>query len=172
MVAGVTASLVLRLVGSLVGSDVAGASPSFEFDETLQRNFKPGTAAVNEANVLYRATRQLAASANEDLDLAGVLANALGATVAAAEVVAVVIEADADNTNDVQVGPAASAGALLGFLDASDRVAIAPGDFLCHTCRRGWAITATSADKVNVANSAGSTVVNYTITVIGRTVAA
>jgi len=172
MVAGVTASLVLRMIGSLVGSDVAGAAPTFEFDETLQRNFKPGTAAVNEANVLYRATRQIAASGNEDLDLAGVLANALGATIAAAEIVAVVIEADEANTNDVRFGPAASAGALLGFLDASDRVAVAPGDFLVHTCRRGWAVTATSADKVNVANSGSGTVVNYTITLFGRTVVA
>lgn len=170
--AGVTAQLDFSLRARLTGTAVGGDTP--QYNATIDRHLilSPGVATVNNADLLYRATRTLAASANEDLDLAGVLANALGATIAAAEVVAIVIEAADGNTNDVRYGPAASAGALLGFADASDRRAVAPGDFDVLTCRRGWPVTATSADKINVANAAAGTPVTYTITIIGRTVAA
>lgn len=169
---GVNAQLSLGLSARLTGAPVGGDTP--QYNATIDRNLilSPGTATVNQADLLYRATRTLAASANEDLDLAGVLANALGATVNAAEVVAIVIEAASGNTNDVRYGPAASAGALLGFADATDRRAIAPGDFEAMTCRRGWPVTATTADKLNIANAGAGTPVTYTITVIGRTVAA
>jgi hypothetical protein len=170
--AGVTAQLSVSLNARLTGAPVGGDTP--QYNATIDRNviFSPGVATVNNADLLYRATRTLAASANEDLDLAGVLTNALGAQVNAAEVVAIVIEAANGNTNDVRYGPAASGGALLGFADATDRRAVAPGDFDVLTCRRGWPVTATTADKLNVANGAAGTPVTYTITVIGRSVAA
>lgn len=170
--AGVTANLAVSLVARLTGAAVGGDVPQYTAKVDQALAFEPGTDAVNKADLLYRATRTLAASANEDLDLAGVLQSALGAVVAAAEVVAIIIEADDGNTNDVRYGPAASAGALLGFADATDRRAVAPGDFDVLTCRRGWPVTATTADKLNVANAAAGTPVTYTITVIGRTVAA
>lgn len=170
--AGVTAQLDVALKARLTGAPIGSDTPQFSANIEKHLILSPGTATVNQADLLYRATRTLAASANEDLDLAGVLTNALGATVNAAEVVAIVIEAANGNTNDVRYGPAASAGALLGFADATDRRAVAPGDFDVLTCRRGWPVTATTADKLNVANAAAGTPVTYTITIIGRTVAA
>lgn len=170
--AGVTAQLDLRLSARLTGAAVGGDVPQYNAEIDRHLILSPGVATVNNADLLYRAERTLAASANEDLDLAGVLANALGATFTAAEIVAIVIEAASGNTNDVRYGPAASAGALLGFGDASDRRAIAPGDFEALTCRRGWPVTATSADKLNISNSAAGTPVTYTISIIGRSVAA
>ncbi len=170
--AGVTAALAFTLSARLTGAAVGGQVPQFNAEIDRALDYEPGTAALNETNVLYKATRQIAASGNEDLDLAGVLANALGATVAAAEAVLIVIEADEGNVNDVVYGPAASGGALLGFGDASDRRKVAPGDFEVLSCRRGWPVAGGSADKLNVANGGAGSVVNYTITVIGRTVAA
>lgn len=170
--AGVTAQLDVRLAARLTGAAIGGDVPQFSANTDRHLIFSPGVATVNNADLLYKATRTLAASATEDLDLAGVLTNALGEVVAAAEVVAIIIEAATGNTNDVRYGPAASAGALLGFADATDRRAIAPGDFDVLTCRRGWPVTATTADKITVLNAAAGTPVTYTITIIGRSVAA
>lgn len=170
--AGVTASLALLLSARLTGAAVGSGTPQFTAEVEHNLEFVPGTGAVNQLDVLYQATRTIAASGNEDLDFAGVLANALGATIAAAEIVAIVVEAAAGNTNNVRFGPAASAGALGPFMDATDRLSLTPGDFHLLTCRNGWAITATTADKWNFANSAGGSGVTYTITVLGRTVAA
>lgn len=170
--AGVTATLSLSLAARLTAAAVGGATPQYvaEIDRAL--SLLPGTDAVNKADLLYHAERTLAASASEDLDLAGVLATALGATIAAAEVVAIIIQAAAGNTNDVRYGPTASVGALLGFNALTDRRNVSPGDFDCLTSRRGWAITAATADKLTVLNAAAGTPVTYTITIIGRTVAA
>lgn len=170
--AGVTANIALNVDARLVGAAIGGDAPVFNANIDRVLSFSSGTDTIAKADLLYRATRTLAASANEDLDLAGVLASPLGVVVNAAEVVAIVIEAANGNTNDVRYGPAASAGALLGFADATDRRAVAPGDFDVMTCRRGWPVTATTADKLNIANAAAGTPVTYTITIIGRTVAA
>lgn len=170
--AGVRASLAVSFIALLTGSAVAGESAKYRADFRGQMDWEPGTADLGDANVLYAATRTIAASSNEDLDLAGVLADALGSTIAAAEVVAVIIEAAAGNTNDVRFGPAASAGALGPFADATDRIGIRPGNFIVLTCKQGWTITATTADKWNFANSSSGSGVTYTIHILGRTVAA
>lgn len=169
---GVSAALALTLAARLTGTAIAGDTPQFSAHIDRALSFSPGTGAVDQANLLYKATRTLAASATEDLDLAGVLADALGSVVVAAEVVVLVIEAAPGNTNDVVYGPTASVGALLGFGDVTDRRKVGPGNFDCMTSRQGWPVTAATADKLTVSNSAAGTAVTYTITVIGRTVAA
>lgn len=169
---GVSATLALTLAARLTGAAIAGDTPQFSAHIDRSLSFSPGTAAIDQANLLYKATRTLAASATENLDLAGVLADALGTVITAGEVVALIIEAAAGNTNDVVYGPTASTGALLGFGDITDRRKVGPGNFDCMTSRQGWPITATTADMLTVSNSAAGTPVTYTITVIGRTVAA
>ncbi|MCA0401294.1 MAG: hypothetical protein LCH38_10820 [Proteobacteria bacterium] len=115
-------------------------------------------------------TRTLAASANEDIDLIGALANVFGATVNFAEIAAIYIEADAANTNNVRVGPAASNGFLGPFADITDRIIVAPGQmFLITAPDAGWSVTAGTGDKLNIANSGGGTAVTYSIVVFGRT---
>lgn len=170
--AGVTAQLAFSLVARLTAAAVGGSTPQFPVDIERSLAYAPGTGAIDQANILYHATRTLAASGTEDLDLAGVLANALGATIAAAEIVCIVIQAAAGNTNTISWGPTASVGALLAFGDLTDRLQVRPGDFQVLSCVGGWTITATTADKITVTNLAGSTGVDYTITLIGRTVAA
>lgn len=169
---GVTATLALSLVARLTGAAVSGESPIFNASIDRSLAFTPGTDAVTKADILYKADRTLVASATEDLDLAGVLATALGVTIAAAEICAIIIEAAAGNTNDVVFGPTAAVGALGPFSDITDRLKVAPGDFHVLTCKRGWTITAATADKMTFTNGAGGTPVTYTLTLIGRTVAA
>jgi hypothetical protein len=130
--------------------------------------FENGTGA-NQANEMFADIRTLAASANENLDLAGSLTNALGVTIAFDKIKALIIKADAGNTNDVLVGGAASAQASAFFGDVTDVVKVKPGGTVSFIApdATGYDITATSADLLKIANSAGSTSVTYTIIIIG-----
>lgn len=172
MAAGVNATISLDISARQVGaaSGIAGAaSVPIRIQKSLE--FLAGTAAVGQANILYAATRTLAASANEDRDLAGALQDALGSTIATAEIVAIYVAAAQGNSNNVQVTRPASNG-VPAFLAAGDGVAIAPGDFFLLTNRNGIAVTAATGDLLNIANSGAGSSVSYDIVVIGRTVAA
>jgi hypothetical protein len=95
------------------------------------------------------------ASASEDLDVAGVLADALGATIAAAEVVAIAIVADAATpTTSRSRAPRERRPA---FLAAGDGVAIGPGDIFLLTNRKGIGVTPATGDLIHVANSGAGT---------------
>lgn len=170
--AGVNAQIALRLTAQQIGSADLG-SPRMTLDpidKLLQ--FVSGTDAVNKLDILFSDTRTLAASASEDLDLAGVLASALGGTITAGEIVAIYIEAAAGNTNTVNFTRPASNGLAGLFLAAGDGVAIKPGEFQLFVSQKGWPVAAGTGDLVNVANSAGGTPVTYDVVVLGRTVAA
>jgi hypothetical protein len=168
--AGVAATIDLHVQAKQTGSADLG-TPQILVDIQKQLAFTPGTAAVGQSNVLFSDTRTLAASATENLDLAGVLADALGATIAAAEVVAVYFAAASGNTNDVQITRPASNGVPL-FLAAGDGFALGPGDFTIRTYRNGIAVVAATGDLVTVTNGGAGTPVTYDVVIIGRTVAA
>lgn len=168
--AGVTATIDVHVKAKQTGTADLG-TPNVLVDLMKSMEFAPGTAAVGQANILFADTRTLAASANEDLDLAGALTDALGASIAAAEVVAIFIAAASGNTNDVQVTRPAANGVPL-FLAAGDGLALGPGDFVLLTARKGVGVVAATGDLVHIANSGAGTGVTYDIVVIGRTVAA
>lgn len=168
--AGVAASLTVGVHAKQTGVADLG-TPGILVNITKEIDFSAGTAAVGQANVLFSDTRTLGASATENLDLAGVLADALGATITAAEVVAIYIAAAPGNTNDVQLTRPASNGAPM-FLAAGDGFALGPGDFSLRTYRNGITITPATGDLITVANGGGTTGVTYDIVIIGRTVAA
>ena len=113
----------------------------------------------------------LAASANEDIDLAGALSSAFGATITAAELVALYVGAAEGNTNDVNVTRPAANGVPL-FLAAGDGVGVKPGNFHLFVDEAGTAVTAATGDLINIANSGAGTGVTYDIVVIARSVAA
>lgn len=168
---GVRATLSVSLAALLTGDAVAGGDEArFRVDYDKQMDWEPGNIdSVAKADVLYSGRVTIAASGNQDFDLFGALTSALGAAVNASRVVAVVIEAASTNTNAVRFGPAASAGALGPFADATDRLVIQPGNVMVLTCRQGWTITGTTADKWNFANSAAGSSVTFNIYLIGRT---
>jgi hypothetical protein len=169
--AGVTASIDLRINAKLVGAAHGHASPQISASIAKALEFAAGTASIGQANLLYSETRTLAASTGEDLDLAGVLTDPLGATIAAAEVVAVFIAAASGNTNDVQLTRPGSNGVPL-FLAAGDGLAIGPGDMFLFTNRKGVTVTAGTGDLLHVTNGGAGSSVTYDIIVIARTVAA
>lgn len=130
--------------------------------------FTSGTGA-NQANELFVDTRTIAASGSEDLDLAGVLTNAFGASLVFDKIKALIVTAAATNTNDVLVGGAASAQASAFFGDVTDVVKVKPGGTVAFIApdATGYDITATSADLLKIANSGAGTGVTYTITIVG-----
>ena len=169
--AGVRGSIALSLDLTDAGSGDLGA-PKMRVSVSKALALIEGTDATNKANLLFSDQRTLAASANEDIDLAGALANAFGATITAAEIVAIFISAAAGNTNNVNVTRPASNGFIGPFLAAGDGVSTKPGEWHAFVSQSGWAVTAATGDLINIANSAGSTPVTYDIVVVGRTVAA
>jgi hypothetical protein len=128
-----------------------------------------GTGA-GQADLAFTDTRTLAASATEDLDLAGALANPFGVAQVFARVKLLVIKADAANTNNVQVTRPASNGFPL-FLAASDGIALRPGEFLMLAAGDadavGHVVTAGTGDLLTITNSAAGTSVSYSVMVVG-----
>ncbi len=70
-------------------------------------NTSLGTGS-DQADILYMAQRQILTGANDDIDLAGVLTNAFGQVINAAEIVALFVHnkpiSGADNTTNLTIG--------------------------------------------------------------------
>ncbi|MFD6415999.1 hypothetical protein [Streptomyces sp. NPDC060194] len=128
-----------------------------------------GTGA-GRADRVFSDRRTLAASATEDLDLAGTLVDAFGAAVTFARIKGLVIAAAAGNTNNVVIGAAAT-NPWATLLGATHTATIRPGGFLAIGTgvadATGYAVTASTGDLLKVANSAGGTGVTYDIHIIG-----
>lgn len=169
--AGVRGNITLRIDLNQVGSSDLG-TPDIDVNVEKVLSLIEGTAATDEANVLFADRRTVALSANEDLDLAGALTDSLGGSITAAEIVGVFIIAAAGNTNSVNVTRPASNGFAGPFLAAGDGVSVAPGGWFGAVNEAGWAVTAGTGDLINVANSGAGTSVTYDVIIVGRTVAA
>jgi len=169
----VTAKLQARFGFLQVGSHDLGGP---ELDATLEKilNFTNGTGA-NEADIVWADRRTIAASTSEDLDLAGVLTDAFGATINAAEVVAILVIAAAANTNNVVLGGAAAPVPLFGGDGATavddPTFAVKPGGFFFVAAPNAaglFTVGAGTTDDLKVANSGGTTGVTYDIAILAR----
>lgn len=156
---GVTAALSAAL-------DLVTASAPLDLDVAVQLD--NGTGA-DQADRIFSDERTLAASANEDLDLAGVLTDALGATFTLARVRAILVIALATNTNNVVIGGAASNAFVGPFGAATHTVSVRPGGQALFVNRdaTGWPVTAGTADLLRIANSGAGSSVTYRIVIIG-----
>lgn len=168
--AGVNAHIALNIDATLIGTgDLGNPKQRVVIEEVL--DLIAGTAAINQCDLLFQDTRTLAASGTEDLDVAGVLATAFGATITAAELVLLYVKAHAANTNNVNVIRPSSNGVPM-FLAAGDGVAILPGENFLRLSEHGITVTASTGDLITITNSGGTTGVTYDVLIIGRTVAA
>lgn len=148
---------------------VAGNLGSASFDLTQQAlaQFSPGTA-VGQADLAFADRRTLAASANENLDLAGALTDPLGAALTFGHVKAIYIVARSTNTNGVVVGGAATNGFTGPFGGTTPTLTIPPGGFLLLVHPgAGWTVTAATGDLLKIANAAAGTSVQYDVVIIG-----
>lgn len=130
---------------------------------------KAGAATGPKASTKYFAdVRTLAASGVDNLDLAGGVTDQAGNTITFTKVHAIYVRASSGNTNKVQVGGHASAAFVGPFAAANDIAQVDADSSLFVSSKAGWDVTATTADILKVANSAGGTPVTYDIVVIGE----
>lgn len=158
--AEVRAFLAAREVGA---NDFDGPVYAPTLEQVLQ--FADGTAA-GQADILFADERSIAASANDDLDLAGALASAFGATIAAAELVALLVinrpkdPAAAANVSNITLG--LGSNPFLGFLGGTNPTLgpIRPGGMLLLACGDAaglGTVTGGAADVLRIANGSGGT---------------
>jgi len=161
-----TTTLKLQILADQKGAADLG-TPGFPLNHNRTTQLANGTGS-NQADLLFSDQRTLGASATEDLELAGSLTDALGATLTFAKVRAIMISASPDNANNVEVMPAAANGFLGPFADASDQLDIPPGGRIyLEAPVSGWDVTAGTADLLTITNSAGGTGVTYDVIIVG-----
>jgi hypothetical protein len=163
-----TSSITIGVVATLTNAgDLVTATAPLTYRNTWSLT---DGAGANQAQQIFCDTRTLAASANEDIDLAGVLTNAFGTTLTFTKVKAIIIKAADANTNSVVVSRPASNGVPI-FDNASDSITLPPDGCLALVIpsAAGKTVTASTGDLLNIANSAGSTSVTYDIIIIGAT---
>ena len=155
--------------GTYAGTnDLASVVADFNSLPKTEITLTPGTSSGN-ADLIFMDTRTLAASATENLDLAGgALADPLGATLTFVTIKAIYVKAASANTNNVVVGGAGS-NTLLGiFSDATDKILVKPGGvFMWVAPATGATVTTLTGDILLVANSSSGSSVTYDIVIIG-----
>jgi hypothetical protein len=139
--------------------------------QSLSRSMSLGSGTgAGKADRVFSDRRTLAASATEDLDLAGVLLDAFGSAITFARIKGLIIAAAAGNTNNVVVGNATS-NAWATLLGATSTVTLRPGAFLAVGTgvadATGYAVTAGTGDLLKIANSGAGTSVTYDVHIIG-----
>lgn len=141
--------------------------PQDAIDYVKALSFADG-AGAGAANLVFHDQRTLAASATENLDLAGVLSDKFGQALTFARVKAVLVVAAAANTNNVNVTQPASNGVPL-FLAAGDGVGVRPGGMFLWVApdAAGAVVTAGTGDLLTVTNSAAGTSVTYDVLILG-----
>lgn len=140
-------------------------SNTFSFSDSLSN----GTA-VDQADLLYLAQGSLSASGTLNLDLAGSLTDVFGATLTFARIKGIFIDFQSANTSSgITVGGHATAAALVGFVDATDKVTVKKNGVLLmsNPSATAWAITATTADIIKIVNDDGSNAALYRIAIWG-----
>jgi hypothetical protein len=165
----VAANVRASISVSQTGTAVLGNAPAWSgaIDKTL--SFANGTGA-NQVDIVYVAERSVNSASNDDIDLAGVLTDAFGASITAAELVAVVIvnqqyDGTANTTNLTMGG---SASGVPGFTSAL--WPLSPGGVfeIVSPGAAGLAtVTASTGDILRVANSSGATN-KYQIAILAR----
>lgn len=164
----ITAEILARLKISQTGSNDFGGPEFKPVLETLIQ-LTDGTT-VNKADLAFVDERTVATGATDSLDLAGVLADSFGTTIAAAEIVALMIinkprAGTPVNTTDLTIGGGTNgvfATAMPFILKPGAVFLLAAGD-----AAGVKTVTAATADILTIVNSSGASN-KYQIAVLAR----
>lgn len=123
---------------------------------------------ANQADLIFHDQRTLGGSANEDLDLAGSLLDAFGATLTFVKIKGLFLFAAAANGDVIEIGGAASNAFINWVGDATDQVRVRPGGAfgLFAPDLTGYAVTAGTGDLLRITNADASSA-TYDIVIIG-----
>lgn len=170
MAQAVSAAVIAKFIATIVqaiGLDPAAAS---SINYPLEFDFTDG-AGANKVHQLWSSSqRSINASSSEALDLSGTLTDVFNNSIAFTKIKAILIKASASNVNDVVVGGAASNGFISWVGGATHQVNVKPGGLLLMVApdANGFAVTASTADQLKIANSSSGTAVVYDIIIIGE----
>lgn len=129
---------------------------------------------VSQADLIFVDERSVASATNDDIDLAGVLANPLGGTLSFVEIVALIVinapKSGAANTTNLTIG--GGTNPFIGFLGGTTPTIgpIRPRGFVYLGCPADvgiGAVTAGTGDILRIANSSGAAA-TYQIGIVGR----
>jgi hypothetical protein len=157
----VTASYTVKIDATQTEENAFGNSRDDRLVR-LSQSLSDGTNA-NQADLMYVAERTVADGANDDIDLAGSLSDAFGATITAAEIVAIMVvnqqQDGTANTTDLTIGGAANA--FEGFLGGTSPTIgpIKPGGvfFIGAGDAAGiGAVSGGSSDELRITNGSGA----------------
>lgn len=161
-----TGTMKVAVNGTLVNSaDIGSSTYSVNYNKSYA--LTNGTGA-DQANMIWTDTRTLAASTTEDLDLYGVLTSTFNTTLNFTKIKGIIVSAAAGNTNNVLVG--GDAAALVGWVgDPDDVIVVRPGGTFCSIASdaTAYAVTNTTGDILQIANSSSGSSVTYDIIIIG-----
>lgn len=148
--------------------DLVNAAAPLNYRNRVQLD--SGTGA-GQADLVFSDTRSIAASSNDDLDLAGGLTDALGNSLTFARVKGLIVVASASNVNNVIVGGDATNTFLTWVEAEGDSVILRPGAALALFAgaadATGYAVTASTGDLLRIRNAAGGSSVSYSIVIVG-----
>jgi hypothetical protein len=144
--------------------DLASASASL--NKAVAWTVTSGTAA-DQADLSWSDTRSLAASAAEDLDLAGTLTSIYGTALTFVKLKGLMVIAASTNPGSLTVGRAAAAG--VPWISAvSAGVVLPAGGSVCWLApTAGITVVPTTADMINVAAAATAGTYTYDVVVVG-----
>jgi hypothetical protein len=150
-------------------SGVSGSEALIALDETVRLTNGTGDG---QADRVYYAQRQLAASANETLDLAGVLEDIFGNVLTFAKVKFIGVKNINTAAGNLEFGPngANGAGASSGapWKAAANKTPIPINNgFFSHYNPAGWTVTAGTGDLLYAENMSGVNAVDYRVVIIG-----
>ena len=148
--------------------DLSTAKDNLNFKKIFQ--IANGIGA-NKAESIFHDQRTLGVSANEDIDLNGVLTDAFGAVIPFTKIKTLIVFGSELNTNNVIVGGAATNQFINWVGAVTDTIIIKPGGILMlhDPSAGGYAVTPATGDLLRMENSAGGTSVTYDLIVIGET---
>jgi hypothetical protein len=171
-------ALSLTLNGTYTNSNdlSGGVDVTDSLVKSITDSLATGTGAA-QADRLYRATRTLAATTGEDLDLAGSLTDAFGATLTFARVKGILIKLNTTTAGyTLQVGGSASVTGATAtsnqFINwvasATDIINVRGGGFLLlwSNDATGYAVTASTGDLLKIYNPNAASI-TYDIILIG-----
>lgn len=160
------ANIGLQIGGQYDRTPGAVEAPASILNAVFPVVYGDGTG-LNQASVLYSATRTLASAANESLDLNGTaLTDSFGASIALARIKAIIIQASAANTTNLTVANVTNSVTTL--FGSTYSLVVQPGELLAKATpsAAGYVVTAATADLLNIANASGASA-TYNIVVLG-----
>lgn len=161
------ATVKISAVGTLSNTPLDVGNSSYNFNEVFSKIFTNGNTS-GKANVVWTDKRTIAFGANDDIDFAGVLTDIYGASLAFTSIKTLIIKANDDNANALTLGGDTSANVSTIFGSDTDTITLPAGACICLlNPANGYAVTATTADKIRLTNPGGSGSIGYEIIAIG-----